>query len=78
MEDGEIVIVSTAEERKRGNVSNGKFDKTKRKRKQDFSKVSEEGYKEVNTVFTKPIYKIIFDIQNKPYSEWPRPCCKEH
>lgn len=29
--------------------------------------------KGVNTVFNKPIYKIMFDIYNQPYFEWPRP-----
>lgn len=28
-----------------GNGNNGKFDKTKKKRKWDFNKVSEDGYK---------------------------------
>lgn len=56
-----------------GNIGNKKFDKTKRKKKEDFSKVTEDGYKAVNTVFTKSIHKIMFDMQNKTYFEWPRP-----
>lgn len=29
--------------------------------------MSEDGYKEVNTIFTKPIYNIMFAIQHKPF-----------
>lgn len=35
--------------------------------KEELNKVGEYGYKGVNTVFTKPIFKIMFDIQNKPF-----------
>lgn len=42
----------------------------KKKIKEDVSNFSEDSYKGVNTVFTKSIHKIIFDIQNKPYFEW--------
>lgn len=59
-----------AKERKGGN---NKLDNTKKKRKEDFSKVSEDGYKGVNIVFIKSLHKIMFDIQDKPYFEWPRP-----
>lgn len=72
VEDDEMATSSVAEEKRECNRGNGKFDKMKRKRKEDFSKVSENGYKGVNTVFTKSIHKIMFDIQNKPYFEWPR------
>lgn len=34
--------------------------------------MSGDGYKGVNIIFTKPIHKIMFDIQNKPYFEWLR------
>ena len=62
VEDNEMATSGVVEKRKGGNGANGKFDKFKRKRKEDFSKVSENGYKGVNTVFTKPIHKIRFDI----------------
>lgn len=52
-----------------GGNGNGKFKKTKRKRKEDFSKVSDEGYKGVYTIFTKPVHKIMFGIQNQPFFE---------
>lgn len=69
MEDDKMATSGVAEERRGGNGGNGsgKFDKSKRKRKEDYSKVSTNGYKGVNTVFTKPIYKIMFDIQKKSY-----------
>lgn len=66
VEDDELAIIRPAEEKK---GDNGKFDGSKRK--EDFNKVSKEGYKGENTVFTKPIHKIMFDIQNQPYFEWP-------
>lgn len=69
MDDDEMANSGAAEERRGGN---GKFDGLKKKRKEDFNKVSDDDYKGVNTVFTKPINKIMFDIQNKPYCEWPR------
>lgn len=67
------MATSAMVEEVKGGNGGGKFDKFKRKRKENFSKVSEDRYKGVNTVFTKPIYKIMFDIQNKPYFEWLRP-----
>lgn len=52
-------MIRLADEKKEGN---GKYDGSERKKKEDFSKVNEEGYKGVNTVFTKPIHKIMFNI----------------
>ena len=69
VEDDEMTTASLAEEKK-GNVE--KFDKSKRKRMEENNKFGEDGYKRVNIVFTKPIYKIIFDIKDQPYFEWPR------
>lgn len=34
--------------------------------------MSEYGYKGINIVFTKLIQEIMYDIQHKPYFEWPR------
>lgn len=56
----------------KGRCWNGKFDNSKRKRTEELNKVSKDGYKWVNTAFTKPNYKIMFDIQHKPLFEWPR------
>ena len=36
-------------------------------------KACKNGYMGVNIVFTKPIHKIMFEIQNKPFFKWPRP-----
>lgn len=55
VEDDELVTFGPVGEKKRGNDN---FDNTKRKKK-DFSKVSEDGYKEVKTFFNMPIHKII-------------------
>lgn len=75
VKDDEMVTSGAAEE-KRGNTmgsGSGKYDKSKRNIREDFRKVSEDGYKGVNAVFTKPIHKIMFDIHNKPYFEWLKP-----
>lgn len=40
---------------------------------EDFSKINKDYYKVVNVVFTKHIYKIMFDIHNQPYFEWAWP-----
>ena len=58
VEDDEIAVSGSAEHKKgngEGNEGNcnGKFYRTKRKRKEDYSIVSKDGYKGVNTVFTK-------------------------
>ena len=45
-----------------GGGNNGKFDKSKRKRKEDYNIVSPDGYKGINIVFNKLIHKIMFDI----------------
>ena len=45
-----------------GGNGNGKFDITKMRINEDYSIVSEDGFKGVNTVFTKPIHKILYDI----------------
>lgn len=49
VEDDEMVTSQVAEERRWGNGVNGnvKFDKSKKKRKEDFSKVNEDGYRGV-------------------------------
>ena len=70
VEDDEIVVSCSTDHRKEnggGNEGNrnGKFNRSKRKR-------NEDGFKGVNTVFTKPIHKIMFNIQDKPYFEWLR------
>lgn len=57
-----MVTSGVVEEIRESNGGNNKFDKSKRTRKKDFSKVSKDGYKGVNTVFTKTIHKITFDI----------------
>ena len=62
VEDDEMNSAAPAEEKK-GN--GGKFDKSKRKRKEENNTVSEEGFKGVNTVFTKPIHKIMYDIKDR-------------
>ena len=69
VDDDEMNSVGQAEEKK-GN--GGKFDKLKRKMIKENNKVGEEGFKGVNTVFTKPIHKIMFDIKDQPYFEWPK------
>ena len=73
VEDDEIVASGSAEHNKgnKGN-GNGKFDRTNRKRKDDYNIVSEDGFKGVNTVFMKPIHKIMYDIHDKPYFKWSR------
>lgn len=64
VEDDEMAIVGTNEARKQrnGGNGNGRFDKSKRKRKVELTKVTKEGYRRVNMVFTKPTRKIMFDI----------------
>lgn len=74
VKDDELSTAGMGEGKMQGNnggnggnegINSGKFDKLKKKRKENFSVVKEGGYKGVNTVFTKPIHKIIFDIQIK-------------
>lgn len=79
VEDDELIISGTREKKQwngRNNDgsdnNNGRFDKTKQKRKGDYNIVSDDGYKGINTVFTKLIHKIMFNIQHKPYFEWPK------
>lgn len=62
VEDNKMVTSGVVEEIRESNRGNNKFDKLKRIRKKDFSKVGEDGYKGVNTIFTKIIHKITFDI----------------
>ena len=57
VEDDKLAMTRPTDEKKGGN---GKFYGSKRKRKENFNKVSEEGYRGVNTVFAKPIHKIMF------------------
>lgn len=59
MKDDEVDAVG-GEDRK-GENCNGKNNE--RKRKEEHNKVDENGYKGINIVFTKYIYKIMFDIQ---------------
>ena len=59
VEDNEAIAIRAHESAKGGG---GKFDNSKRKIKEENNKVGENGYKAVNTVFTKPICKIMFDI----------------
>lgn len=56
----------------KGGGSNGKFDKSKRRRMEDYNIFNLDGYKGINTIFNKPIHKIMFDIQNQLYFEWLR------
>lgn len=64
VEDDEMNLTGPAKEKK-GNE--GKFDKMKRKMKEENNKVNVDGYKGVNTTFTRPIYKIMFDIKDQAY-----------
>ena len=66
VEDDEVAISGVAEHNRgnSGGTSREKFKKFKRKRKDDNIVVIDDGYKGVNTVFTKSIHKIMFDIQN--------------
>lgn len=60
---------TSGKEDKKGGNGNPKSDK--RKRNEELNKVSEDGNKGVNTIFIKPINKIMFNIQHKPFFEWP-------
>ena len=77
VEDDEVAEQeSTPAKAKVNNVgtsgNGGKFDKNKRKRREDNSVVGSDGFKGINTVFNKPIHKIMFDIRDQPFFEWPR------
>lgn len=74
VEDDEVATSGVAEQNRGSNGSNNnsKFNKSKRKIKDEFNVVSEDGFKGVNTVFTKSIHKIMHDILNQPYFEWPK------
>lgn len=61
--------------RKRGNDrrKDGNGKKNKRDNREGKKKVRSEPFIAVNTIFTKPIHKIIFEIQGKQFFKWPKP-----
>lgn len=66
VEDDEMSTTGAAEEKK-GN--DGNIDNSMRKRMEKNKKVGDDGFKSVNNVFAKPIYKIMINIKDQPYFE---------
>lgn len=47
-------------------------DKKKRKGDHQKEKPFETSYREVNTMFKEPIYKVLSNINDKPFFKWPK------
>lgn len=51
----------------------GSFEKNKKEEKIDDRKLGIKAFKGVNTIFNRPIHKIMYEIQSQPFFKWPKP-----
>ena len=74
VEDDDRAINRSSFKRDRGNdrKDEGNDKKNRREDIYEGKKSSGEAFKGVNTIFVKPIHKIMFEIQDKPFFKWPR------